>query len=102
MAMQISSVTVGCLLLDFRLRQARSLKDKRSIVSRLKERIRSRYNASVAEVDAQDDLRRLVVSCVMVGSDSRQLQSTLDKILNYVETLYLAELVRADTRVEVI
>ena len=102
MPTQLSSVPVGCLLLEFRLRQARSLKDKRSIVSRIRERIRARYNASVAEVDAQDDLRRLVVSCVMVGSDSRQLQSTLDKMRNYVETLYLAELVRADTRVVVI
>lgn len=89
-------------MLEFRLRQARSLKDKRSIVSRLKERVRSRYNAAVAETDAQDDLRRLVVSCVVVGTDSRKLQSTLDQISNYVETLYLAEIVSSETWVEAI
>ena len=93
---------VGCLLLEFRLRQTRSLKDKRAVVSRLKERIRARYNVAVAEVDAQDDLRRLVVSCVVVGTDSRKLQSTLDQMYNYVETLYLAEVVRSDTWVEAI
>ena len=90
------------MLLEFRLRQARSLKDKRAMVSRLKERIRARYNVAVAEVDAQDDLRRLVVSCVVVGTDSRKLQSTLDQMYNYVETLFLAEVVRSDTWVEAI
>ena len=91
---------VGVLVMTFRLRQARSLKDKRGIVSRIRERTRSRFNLSVAEVDGQDDLRRLVVAFSVVGSNARELQSTLDKVSNYVDGLFLAEVVSSNVVVD--
>jgi len=76
------------------------LKDKRGIVSRIRERTRSRFNLSVAEVDGQDDLRRLVVAFSVVGSNARELQSTLDKVSNYVDGLFLAEVVSSNVVVD--
>ena len=93
---------VGVLVLTFRLRQAKSLKDKRSLVGRVRERVRSRYNVSVAELDAQDDLRRLVMGFSIVGSNKREMQSILDKLSNYVDSLYLAEIVGKDVWIETI
>ena len=92
-------VSVGLLQLEFRLRLARSLKDKRSAVSRL-QRLRSNHNVSVAEVDAQDDLRRLVVAIGMVGNDRRRLESQLDQIADKVDGMHIAELVSRQVTVE--
>ena len=93
---------VGVLVLTFRLRQAKSLKDKRSLVGRIRERVRSRYNVSVAELEAQDDLRRLVMGLSIVGSPKREMQSTLDTLSNYIDSLYLAEIVAKDVWIEAI
>ena len=94
-------VSVGLLHLEFRLRLARSLKDKRSVVARI-QRLRSTYNVTVAEVDAQDDLRKLVVAIGMVGNDRRRLESQLDKIADKVDSMHIAELVVRQVVVETI
>ena len=91
---------LGVLVLHFRLRHARSLKDKRSLVGKIRERCRSRFNVSVSEVDGQDDLRRLVMGFSVVGSNARELQSVLDRLSNYVEGLHLAEIVSSDVVVD--
>jgi len=59
---------------------ARSLKDKRSAVRGLKDRLRSRFNASVAEVDFQDKWQRATIAICIVDSDRRQLESAMNRV----------------------
>ena len=95
-----SELKLGVLVLRFRLRHARSLKDKRSLVGKIRERAKSRFNVSVAEVEGQDDLRRLVIAFSVVGANGRELQSVLDRLSAYVDGLHLAEIVSADVVVD--
>jgi len=62
-----------------------SLKDKRSAVSGLKERIRSRFNASVAEVGYQDKWQRAVLAVSMVGGERRALESEAARLQTLCE-----------------
>jgi uncharacterized protein YlxP (DUF503 family) len=71
------------------------------VVARI-QRLRSTYNVTVAEVDAQDDLRKLVVAIGMVGNDRRRLESQLDKIADKVDSMHIAELVVRQVVVETI
>lgn len=64
---------------------ARSLKDKRSAVRGLKDRLRSGFNASVAEVAYQDKWQRAVIAVCIIGSDKRQLESNMSKIRQLCE-----------------
>jgi len=71
--------------LDLKITHARSLKDKRSQIKSLKDRISSRFNASVAEIDALDSWQQAVMGVCMISND----KSYLDKQYSLVETLVL-------------
>ncbi len=73
--MSDQSVFITLLTIELLIPHAQSLKDKRSEVRGLKERIRSKFNASVAEVGYQDKWQRTVLAVGLVGSDKRQLES---------------------------
>ena len=73
--------TVGVLTLELRLYDAHSLKDKRHTVKGLKDRLRSKFNVAVAEIDYQDLWQRSLISAVTVSSD----HSHADHVLQLVE-----------------
>ena len=68
---------ISLLTIELMIPWARSLKDKRSAVRGLKDRLRSRFNASVAEVGYQDKWQRAVIAVCILGSDRRQLEAEM-------------------------
>jgi len=56
-----------------------SLKEKRSVVRSLKDRLRSRFQLSVAETAHQDVLTRAELSAALVASDRRLAEAVLDQ-----------------------
>ena len=61
--------SIGVLTLELKIDHAHSLKDKRHVVKSLKEKLRSRFNVAVAEIDCQDLWQRSVVAAVTVAPD---------------------------------
>ena len=72
--------TVGVLTLELRLYDAHSLKDKRHIVKGLKDRLRSKFNVAVAEIDYQDLWQRSLISAVTVSSDHSHAEQLLQLV----------------------
>ena len=68
------------LTLELRLDGAHSLKDKRHTVKGLKDRLRSRFNVAVAEIDYQDTWQRSLVSAVTVSGDHQRAEQTLQLV----------------------
>ena len=93
-------MVIGTLSIVLYLHGTQSLKDKRSIVKRIIARTRNQFNVSAAEVDDNDIIGRAHLAFVSVGNDNRFINSCMDKILNFVEGLQLAEI--ADHRIEVV
>ncbi len=77
---------VGVLRLTFHVPHARSLKDKRSVVRRFRDRVRSRFDVSIAEVDAQDLLQKAVFGVSVVSNDARVCDSVLAQVARAAET----------------
>ena len=77
---------VGTLRLELHLPASDSLKAKRSVVNRVKERVRSRFNASIAEVDHQDLWQRATLGVAIVGGEPGVLDRVLHDILACVES----------------
>ncbi len=73
--------------------EARSLKGKRQIVNKVVERVRAQFNAAIAEVDDNDAWQRAVLGIAVVGNQQGFVQSCIDKILAFIEALYLAPIV---------
>lgn len=71
---------VTLLYIELMIPHAKSLKDKRREIRGLKDRISSKFNASVAEVGYQDKWQRSVLAVCLVGNDKRQLLAKVSKI----------------------
>jgi hypothetical protein len=54
------------------------------VISSLKQRIRNRFNVSVAEIDHADRPQRSSLAVAMVSQDSRGLHSQLDQVVDVV------------------
>jgi uncharacterized protein YlxP (DUF503 family) len=87
-----AKMTVGVALVVFRLHDIYSLKDKRRIVKSLVEKSRNRFNVSVAEVSDQDVYQQASIGIAVIGNDGRVLNSLLDRIIDFMDSLGLAEM----------
>jgi len=76
---------IGSLLLEMNIPAARSLKDKRSVVSSLKTKLRNKFNVSVAEVGEKDLWNRADIAIVVVGDEVSFIDSQLQEIIKFVE-----------------
>jgi uncharacterized protein YlxP (DUF503 family) len=72
--------TVGVLTLELRLQDSHSLKDKRHTVKGLKDRLRSKFNVAVAEIDYQDLWQRSLISAVTVSGDHGHAEQVLQLV----------------------
>lgn len=80
-------IVIALLTLDIHVPYAQSLKDKRSVVRRLKDRLRTKYNVAVAEVEHQELWQRSQVSVVTVGSEETYVSQLLEKAAAEAQSL---------------
>ena len=71
---------IGVITLEMRLDSSHSLKDKRHFVRGLKDRLRSRYNVAVAEIDYQDLWQRGLLAAVTISSSRGHAEQTLQSV----------------------
>ena len=90
------SVTVGTLRVEFLVAGASSLKDKRRVVKGLKDRIRHRFNVSVAEVDFHELWQRSAIGVAAVGTDGAFVAEVLGKVLALVRRDHSVQVLRHD------
>jgi hypothetical protein len=57
------------------------------VLRRVKDRVRSKFNAAIAEVDDNDVWQRGVVGLALVGNDRRFVESALDEVVRFVRDL---------------
>jgi hypothetical protein len=72
---------IGVLTLELRLEHSHSLKEKRHVLESLKDRLRHKFNVSVAEIEYHDLWQRSVVAAVTVSGD----QVFAEKVLRAAE-----------------
>jgi uncharacterized protein YlxP (DUF503 family) len=89
-------VVVGVCHLDLVLPEGSSLKGKRQVIKSLVTRVRDRFNVSISEVGGHDLWQRAHVGICLIGTDKRFVNSSLDKVLDYIEGLGLLEVVSSD------
>jgi len=83
---------LGCCRVRFYLHGNGSLKGKRQVVRSMKDRVRNKFNVSVAEIGDQDIWQQIQLGIAAVGTDSQYLDGLLQQVVHYLEGLHLAEL----------
>ena len=84
------------ILYQLYLPASHSLKDKRSVIKGLKERIRNKLNVSVAEVEYQDKWQRSTIAVACVSSDNSIIDKTKSIIENIIENCGEIQLLRVE------
>ena len=87
---------VGIATVHFRIHECRSLKEKRKIVKSMITRLRNAFNASIAEVAANDVYQKLEIGVALVGNDQQVVNAKMDKLLDMAEDMGLADMLDAD------
>ena len=83
----------GTCELELIIYESNSLKDKRHVIKSIMERLRARYNVSVAEVDYMDLWNRSSIGVAVVSNSRPLCESVLSKVMDFVDN---------DDRVEII
>jgi uncharacterized protein YlxP (DUF503 family) len=77
----MAAMPLGVLTLEIQLPYAHSLKDKRSVVQSLRNRLRARFNVAVAELDHQDVWQRATLGVASISNSQPLLESLLQQVL---------------------
>ena len=86
-------MVVGVVELRMVVRGSRSLKDKRRVLKSLKDRLRNRFNISIAEVGRQDSHQMVELAVAAVGGDKRYVNGLLSNVVNVASSSAGIELV---------
>lgn len=78
---------VGLLTLDLHIPDAQSLKDKRQVLRRLKDRLRRQFNVAVAELEHHDVWQRSVIGVVTLSNEEKHLREVLQKVLDEADEI---------------
>ena len=88
----LREMIVGSLRVRLLIRESRSLKDKRQVVQSIKDRLRNRFNVSVAEVEAQDQRQLAVLGVAMVANEVTAVRAAFNEIVEALRSHPVAEL----------
>ena len=78
-------MVVSMIQLILELPDITSIKEKRKIVKSLKDRLRTKYHISAAEVDLQDSLSFAQIGGAVVSNSRSFGESVMQKVLHFVE-----------------
>jgi len=92
-------MVVGTLKIELHLHDNRSLKGKRKIVRSMVDKVKHRFNVAIAEVGSNDKWQKIELGVSAVGNDRRHIDTSLNTVLTFLDSLYLAEII--DSQIEI-
>ena len=93
-------MVVGNMKIELYLYDNHSLKGKRKIVKSIVGRVKNKFNVSIAEVGSNDKWQKIELGLSTVGNDRRHINSSLNNVLSFIDSLFLAEIV--NSKIEII
>lgn len=78
---------IGLLTLELHLPYAHSLKEKRMVLNKVRDRLRKKFNVAVAELEHQDLWQRALLGVVSISSSEQNLRQVLESARHEAEEL---------------
>ncbi len=92
-------MNLGYCSLKFFLHGNNSLKGKRKVIRAIKDRLKNKFNVSVAEVGDQDIWQNIHLGIAAVNADPQYLDGLLKQVVNFVDNMHLAEMTDCQTEI---
>lgn len=86
-------MTIGFLQMDLLLPTTCSLKDKRSILSRIRNQVRNKFNVSIAEIAFGDEMARTRIGISTVANDQSVVHDILRQTELYIENHFEVQVI---------
>lgn len=77
-------MTVGVCVVELYIPGKDSLKGKRQIIKSIKDRIRNRFNVSIAEIGEYDLWQKSVLGIACIGNEKRYVHIIIQKVVNLI------------------
>jgi uncharacterized protein YlxP (DUF503 family) len=72
---------VGLLTLEIQFPYAHSLKEKRAVLRKMRDRLRSRFNVAIAELNHEDVWQRATLGVASISDSQPLLESVFRQVL---------------------
>ena len=92
-------MVVGTLKIAFHLPGNRSLKGKRKVVRSMVDEVKSRFNVAIGEVGSNDMWQKIELGISTVGNDRRHVDSSLNHVFSFLESLNKAQIIETDMEI---
>ncbi len=86
-------MVIGICTVELYIPENHSLKGKRRVVKSIKDRVRNKFNLSIAEVDNNDLWQRATLGMAMVGNERRFVNQSLEKVVNHIKDITSADVI---------
>jgi uncharacterized protein YlxP (DUF503 family) len=90
---------VGVCHLDVIIPENHSLKGKRQVIKKIIDRVRNRFNISIAEVGDNELWQRSQLGISLVGNDRRFVNSYLDRVVNFIEAMNIVDIAHSELEI---
>ena len=80
-------MTIGVLTVDISIDGAFSLKEKRMVLRSIRDRVRHKFNVSLAEVDGHDLWNYSRLGVAVVANQQKHANQVLSKVVELLETI---------------
>jgi uncharacterized protein YlxP (DUF503 family) len=91
---------VGISTIEIFFPENQSLKDKRQALRKIVEKTRAKFSISIMEINQNNLWQRAHIGFSVVGVKQNHVNQMIDKIHEYVESLYIGSII--DTKTEII
>ena len=76
---------IGKCIIYLNCNWCHSLKEKRMVLKSIIDKVKHKFNVSIAEVDKQDVHKTIVIGFVCATNEKRQADKVIDKVINFIE-----------------
>jgi hypothetical protein len=97
-----SFMVIGYGIINLRIPESGSLKEKRSVLSKILKRTQNEFNISIAETGNLDSCKVAEIGFAVVGNDSSYINEKVDHILRFIDNLRVSEILNSKIEIMVI
>jgi uncharacterized protein YlxP (DUF503 family) len=82
---KVINMVIGTSKIYLHANWVHSLKEKRMVVKSIIDKVKNKFNVSIAEVENQDYHQLITIGIACVSNDTRHANSTLEQVINFIE-----------------
>jgi len=90
---------VGVSQILMRLPENHSLKGKRRVIHQIVDRVKNRFNVSIAEVGAHDRWQTIQLGLCKVSLNENKVQAEINKVVDFINDMNLTEIIDAEIEI---